>query len=83
MPDAWSAQTSWTEVCQRANGRADITASAGSMLACTAGRSPDALCVRGSGLARRFKISKATITADVRAILVTPQGPSRQRRQGV
>jgi hypothetical protein len=89
MLNAWSVQTSWTEVCQRANGRRRYHSIR--RLQARLRRRQVARCLAREGLrygvrarlARRFKVSKATITADVRAILVTPQGPLRQRRQGV
>src|SRR5919109_610106 len=90
MPNVWSAPTSWTEVCQRANGRRKYHSIR--RLQARLRRQQIARHLRREGLgrgvqarlARTFGVSKATISSDVRAILATPGGDvCRQRHRGV
>jgi hypothetical protein len=90
MPNTWSAYTSWTEVCQRANGRRKYHSIR--RLHARLRRRQVARHLRREGLgygvraqlARILGVSKATITSDVRAILAMPVGDGcRQRHQGV
>jgi hypothetical protein len=78
MPNVWSAPTSWTEVCQRANGRRKYHSIR--RLQVRLRRQQVAQYLRREGLgygvraqlARTLGVSKATITSDVRAILTMP-----------
>src|SRR5882724_152031 len=90
MANVWSAPTSWTEVCQRANGRRKYHSIR--RLKARLRRQQVARHLRREGLgygvkarlARTLGVSKATITSDVRAILTTPAGDFyHQRHQGV
>ena len=90
MPNVWSAPTSWTEVCQRANGRRKYQSIR--RLQARLRRQQIARHLRREGLsygvqarlARTLGVSKATISSDVRAILAMPMGDvCRQRDQGV
>jgi hypothetical protein len=90
MPNVWSAHTSWTEVCQRANGRRKYHSIR--RLHARLRRQQVARHLRHEGLgygvkaqlARTLGVSKATITSDVRAILTMPEEHyRRQRHQGV
>jgi Arc/MetJ-type ribon-helix-helix transcriptional regulator len=85
MPNAWSAPTSWTEVCQRVNGRRKYHSLR--RLQARLRRQHVAQHLRHEGLgygvraqlARTLGVSKATITSDVRAILSMPEGDSRRQ----
>src|SRR6266850_1766166 len=90
MANVWSAPTSWTEVCQRANGRRKYHSIR--RLKARLRRQQVARHLRREGLgygvkarlARTLGVSKATITSDVRAILAMPVGDfRRQGHQGV
>jgi Arc/MetJ-type ribon-helix-helix transcriptional regulator len=90
MPNAWSAYTSWTEVCRRANGRRKYHSLR--RLHARLRRQQVAQHLRREGLgygvraqlARTLGVSKATITSDVRAILAMPmKDHCRQRHQGI
>src|ERR1700752_723030 len=90
MPNVWSTYTSWTEVCQRANGRRRYHSIR--RLHARLRRQQVARHLRREGLgygvraqlARTLGVSKATITSDVRAILAMPvEDCCRQRHQGV
>jgi Arc/MetJ-type ribon-helix-helix transcriptional regulator len=90
MANIWSAPTSWTEVCQRANGRRKYHSLR--RLQARLRRQQVARPLRREGLgygvrarlARTRGVSKATLTSDVRAILAMPVGNfCRQRHQGV
>jgi hypothetical protein len=90
MPNAWSAPSSWREVCQRANGRRKYHSIR--RLHARLRRRQVARHLRHEGLghgvrarlARTLGVSKATITSDVRAILAMPvENFCRQRHQGV
>jgi hypothetical protein len=90
MPNVWSADTSWTEVCQRANGRRKYHSLR--RLHARLRRQQVARHLRREGLGYGVKarlactlgVSKATITSDVRAILAMPvRDFYRQRHQGV
>ena len=77
MLNTWGAATNWTEVCERASGRRRYHSVR--RLQVLLRRRKVARCLAREGLgygvrarlARQFKVSKATITADVRAILAT------------